>query len=217
METLREMLLAGRIEEVEKMAIKDKRRIRELARALYDDNELAVHRAADVWGRLAVSAPSSIARHMSRLAWQLNDESGGIGKGSPLVIAEVARANPPLAKEVVLVSTHYLDDRGMLKRVLWGIGRVGEIYPALVEDILPQLRALLSDAEADVRGMAVWALGKMKAASRGEIVPLLSDGRELTVYENGGLNRRTVRELAQGALDALPDNGTGARPAAGRA
>ncbi|MBI5178092.1 MAG: hypothetical protein HZA04_02410 [Nitrospinae bacterium] len=200
-EELKRLLLERRFDEIEMKALKDKKSLRGMMAVLYDADDLLVHRAATAWGRLALSSPASVRRFMSRLAWQLNDESGNIGRGSPLVIAEVARANMELAKEVVLVSTHFLEDRGLLKRVLWGIGRVGEVHPALVQDIIEDLKMLLADAEADIRGMAAWALGKIGAKGiESSIAPLLDDERSITIYENEIMNSVSIRSIAQKAL-----------------
>ncbi|MBI5636832.1 MAG: HEAT repeat domain-containing protein [Nitrospinae bacterium] len=215
-EQLKELLRTKRFEEVEQMAIKDKHWLRSLVSILYEGDELLLHRAAAVWGRLALSAPSSIRRYMSRLAWQLNDESGNIGKGSPQVIAEVARHNIDLARDVIPVTTHYLDDRGMLPGVLWGIGRVGEIHRAPVLDTVPELRALLNDADAAIRGNAAWALGKLRVAEAAPGLRLLvDDNREVSIYENDEMNRWTVKEVAGRALAALALNSNAHPPPTG--
>jgi len=200
-EELKRLLLERRFDEIVMKAEKSKTFLRGLMAVLYDGDELTVYRAATAWGRLALSSPATVHRFTSRLAWQLNDESGSIGKGSPLVIAEVARANLDVAKKMVLVSTHFLDNRGMLKKVLWGIGRVGEQYPHLVEDVVPELKALLADAEADIRGMAAWALGKIGAKGiASALTPLLSDERLINIYENEFMEQVSIRSIAQKAL-----------------
>ena len=66
---------------------------------------------------------------MRRIMWNLNDESGGIGWGSPEAMGQILYKSPALAMEFKSILFSYLDHRGnfieheLLQRgVLWGIG-----------------------------------------------------------------------------------------------
>lgn len=66
---------------------------------------------------------------LRRIMWNLNDESGGIGWGSPEAMGEILSGSPELALEFKSILFSYLDPDGnyieheMLQRgVLWGIG-----------------------------------------------------------------------------------------------
>ena len=66
---------------------------------------------------------------LRRIMWNLNDESGGIGWGSPEAMGEILCRNPQLALEFKSILFSYLNPDGnyieheVLQRgVLWGIG-----------------------------------------------------------------------------------------------
>ena len=66
---------------------------------------------------------------LRRIMWNLNDESGGIGWGSPEAMGEILLNCPELALEFESILFSYLDPEGnfieheMLQRgVLWGVG-----------------------------------------------------------------------------------------------
>ncbi len=73
---------------------------------------------------------------LRRIMWNLNDESGGIGWGSPEAMGEILGQSPELAREFNSILFSYLDPDGnyleheMLQRgVLWGIGTYLESNP----------------------------------------------------------------------------------------
>ena len=66
---------------------------------------------------------------LRRIMWNLNDESGGIGWGSPEAMGEILSQSPELALEFKSILFSYLDPDGnyleheaLQRGVLWGIG-----------------------------------------------------------------------------------------------
>jgi len=98
---------------------------------------------------------------MRRLMWNLNDESGGIGWGSPEAIGEILANHEGLAREYVHVLISYTREDGnylelaVLQRgLLWGIKRLSEARPHLARDVVPYLPPYLQSGDAEVRDLA---------------------------------------------------------------
>jgi hypothetical protein len=101
-----------------------------------------------------------------RLMWNLNDESGGIGWGSPEAMGEILARHRGLAGEYahILISYiredgNYLENQVLQEGVLWAIGRVAENYPDLVGSAVPYLLAQMDSPSSTHRGIAARALG----------------------------------------------------------
>ena len=101
-----------------------------------------------------------------RLMWNLNDESGGIGWGSPEAMGEILARHRGLAGEYahILISYiredgNYLENQVLQEGALWAIGRVAEIYPDLVGHAVPYLLAQMDSPSSTHRGLAARALG----------------------------------------------------------
>lgn len=146
---------------------------------------------------------------MRRMMWNLNDESGGIGWGSPEAMGEVMARNDTLAREFGNIIVSYLMEEGnylehpVLQRgLLWGIGRLAHARPERIPQAAPHLIPFLTSGDPVHRGLAAWAAGPFRNAS---INPLLkdlsSDNSDITVYMDGDLVDRTVASLAREALN----------------
>jgi hypothetical protein len=103
---------------------------------------------------------------LRRIMWNLNDESGGIGWGSPEAMGEILCQSPELALEFKSILFSYLDPEGnyieheMLQRgVLWGIGTyLGSSPGDLNEQTKGLLYGYLHSTDPIKRGYAVRAL-----------------------------------------------------------
>ena len=111
-----------------------------------------------------------------RLMWNLNDESGGIGWGSPEAMGEILARHRGLAREYVhiLISYirkdgNYLENRVLQEGVLWAIGRVAEIYPDLAGNAVPYLLGQMDSPSSTHRGLAARALGFLGGKTQAHI------------------------------------------------
>ncbi|SDU55058.1 DVU0298 family protein [Desulfobacula phenolica] len=103
---------------------------------------------------------------LRRIMWNLNDESGGIGWGSPEAMGEILCQSPELALEFKSILFSYLDPEGnyleheMLQRgILWGIGTYLESSPHdLNEKTKGLLYGYLHSTDPVKRGYAIRAL-----------------------------------------------------------
>jgi HEAT repeat protein len=150
---------------------------------------------------------------MRRLMWMLNDESGGIGWGAPEVMGETMASHEGLAKEYVSVLVSYVREDGnfleyepLQRGAVWGVGRVAQVRPHIVQDAVPHLIQFLESSDATVRGMAAWTVGLLRAtAARVKLEALLEDDAEMFLYLNRELVSRSVNSLAKEALTAITE------------
>jgi HEAT repeat protein len=145
---------------------------------------------------------------MRRLMWNLNDESGGIGWGSPEAIGEILARHGELAKEYapILISYtredgNYLEHELLQRGLLWGIGRLSQVRPHLVQDAVRDLIPYLESGDATVRGLAAWVMGLLRVdGARHGVEKLREDEAEIQIYIDRRLLTRQVKELAEESL-----------------
>ena len=193
-----------------------RRVINPLFSLLYNNNERIKWRAVTAMGavvtKLADGDMESARVIMRRLMWNLNDESGGIGWGSPEAMGEILACNEILAKEYARILISYAREDGnfqeheLIQRgVLWGIGRLSQVRPDLVKDAAPYLLPYLESPDANVRGLAAWIMGLFGVEeARSGLKSLTEDGAELQMYIDRRLIKRRVKELAKQGLKKLP-------------
>jgi len=149
---------------------------------------------------------------MRRLMWNLNDESGGIGWGSPEAMGEILACHEPLAKEYapILISYarkdgNYLELEMLQRGLLWGVARLSQVRPHLVQDAASHFMQYLQSTDPAVRGLAAWLMGLLEAGdARTALEALTDDDAELSVYQNRKLINSCVKELAEEALRKVP-------------
>jgi len=195
--------------------------------ALLASGEAAVkERAVTALGLLAADLAAQdleAARDvMRRLMWSLNEESGGIGWGAPAAMAEIMVRHEGLAREYASILVSYMNPEGnylehvpLQRDLLRGVGRLADIRPGLLlergADRL--LVPFFSSPDADLRGLAAWCAGRLRArGAREPLQGLLEDPAEIAFsHSGGGTPRARVGTLAREALAALdvPPGGTG--------
>jgi len=159
-------------------------------------------------GRLADEDMESARVIIRRLMWNLNDESGGIGWGSPEAMGEILACQETLAKEYSQILTSYAREDGnfqehplMQRGVLWGIGRLAQANPEMLIDAVPYLIPYLDSSDATVRGLAVRILGLLGIEEvRAKLGQLAEDESALKIYIDRRLIKCKVKELAEEAL-----------------
>jgi hypothetical protein len=148
---------------------------------------------------------------MRRLMWNLNDESGGIGWGSPEAMGEILAMHDGLATEYAHILISYLREDGnfvenevLQAGVLWGIGRLAEVRPDLVQNSVPYLGPFLNSPNPRHRGLAARIMGLLHVSeARSELRGLTNDQAELMIFSGARLEKHTVRELAKEALEEV--------------
>lgn len=157
---------------------------------------------------------------MRRFLWSLNDESGGIGWGSPEAMAEIMARDERLAKEYLHMLVSYMREDGpephqdgnylelpLLQRgLLWGIGRLCAERGRLMREfgIEADLRPYLGAPDHVVRGLALWCLTIVADETVQErVLELKGDCSEVPIYLDGRIRIFTVHELAEHYLRRL--------------
>ena len=148
---------------------------------------------------------------MRRLMWTLNDESGGIGWGSPEAMGEITAIHRGLAQEYahILISYarqdgNYLEHEGLQRGLLWGIGRLSEKRPELVREAAVFLLPYLESRDGVIRGLAARIMGLLQVKDAQPALRKLAEDESLLVLmvENH-LTTIRVKALAEEALRAM--------------
>ncbi|MCP4691218.1 MAG: HEAT repeat domain-containing protein [Desulfobacterales bacterium] len=221
-ETL-QLLEAENIDQsLEKMRLAPARKIiNAIFSFFYHPNELTKWRAVTAAGvvvsSLAEQEMESARVLMRRLIWNLNDESGGIGWGSPEAMGEITARSAPLAAEYSNMLLSYIRPDGnfleheMLQRgVLWGVGRLAHARPRCAEGAAPFLLPFLTSGDAIHRGLAAWALTAMGgAAAHPALIPSREDDARVVLYLHPDLKEYTVGQLARGEAGVVRGDSMG--------
>ncbi len=131
--------------------IPDEQLVGHLFHHFYTGDELLKFRAATAMGELGLRLASRQMERarvlLRRLMWNLNDESGGIGWGSPEAMGQILNRSQDLAAEFKSILFSYLDEGGnyieheILQRgVIWGIGTYLKVAP---RDLPPTTKTML--------------------------------------------------------------------------
>lgn len=177
-----------------------------------------MHRAALAIG-LAVEDveredPEAAKDVIRRFMWSMNEESGNIGWGVPDAFAECLAASQSLAETYYRILVSYIIDLGhddnycdndqLRRSCYWGVGRLAETRPRLAGYARPWLLKGLADRDAVCRGLAAWALGKLRPTLMDAPgLRRLADSGDDTlceVFEERKMRSATVSGLAAEAL-----------------
>jgi hypothetical protein len=148
---------------------------------------------------------------MRRLMWTLNDESGGIGWGSPEAMGEIMAVHSGLAGEYahMLLSYarqngNYLEHEGLQRGVLWGIGRLCEKRPELIMGSAAFLLPYLESQDEAIRGLSARIMGLLQVKeARPVLRRLAEDDSSLVIMVENTLATFRVRDLAEEALRSI--------------
>jgi hypothetical protein len=171
----------------------------------------AISIAGRVVSKLAQENMESARVIMRRLMWNLNDESGGIGWGSPEAMGDIIARNRKVASEYATILASYINPEGnfleheVLQRgVLWGIGRAAKSGHQAINAAAPWISPFLSSDDPYHRGLAAWACGRLKARETKPLLAgLIGDDTVIRVFRSEKLENPTVGRLATEALKAL--------------
>jgi hypothetical protein len=176
----------------------------------YHNDETIKFRAVAAMGmlgaRIARTRMESARVIMRRIMWNLNDESGGIGWGSPEAMGEILFHSSELAREFKSILFSYLDPIGnflehpMLQRgVLWGIGTFLKSCPHGIDaDTEGLLIGRLHSKDYVKRGYAVRALLHANRLDC-NLVPedIIIDPREVAIFNGWDFDIIPIMVLAQ--------------------
>jgi HEAT repeat protein len=175
----------------------------------------AVTAFGPVIAALAEENPEKARVVMRRFIWSLNDESGGIGWGAPEAMAEIMTMSPRMAAEYhnhVLAYIHedhcrpdcYLEHAPLRRGAVWGVARLAQVRPDLMQAAEPDLLCLLQDCDGTIRGLAAWACGLLGLASAlPHLEAMKADPAVLELYRDRILTETTAKDLAKEAATRI--------------
>ena len=182
---------------------------------LYSQDEIIKWRAVTFMGLfvqdLAEEDMESARNVVRRLMWNLNDESGGIGWGSPEAMGEILTCHEGLAREYapILLSyankdANYLELPMLQRGLLWGIARFSETKPHVVRGSKSHIFPYLESDDPAVRGHAARIVGLIGTMEdRDRLSPLAEDSSDYTTFFNHRCMRCIVGETAREAISNI--------------
>ncbi len=148
---------------------------------------------------------------MRRLIWNLNDESGGIGWGSPEAMGDICARSPKLAREFakILVSYslphgNFLEHEVLQRGLLWGLNRLSEVEPQRVHDATPHVRGFLQSQDPYHLGLAAcYAASVQDSEALPHLELLTAKNTVISFYTRLHITQVAVGDLAQAAIAVI--------------
>ena len=146
-----------------------------------------------------------------RLIWNLNDESGGIGWGSPEAMGDIMARSRKMALEYahmlvsyILPHGNFLEHEVLQRGVLWGLYRLGGTFSFLTVDAVPYVREYLTSHDPYHRGLAACFAGTLgDTYAVPALEQLTHDHTMISLYGNYQMLFSEVAELAVSAISAI--------------
>lgn len=176
----------------------------QLLNYLFDPEDLLHWRAVEGLGYVAESHPEQVRKLISRLLYQLNEDSGSFGWLAAAALGEIGRHQLSVVEEILPMFCGFLEQEFARVSMLWGLGRLLEVRPLALPEAAPLLLALLEDPDPRVRGLAAWCLGRAGVRDAQEALKgLLEDDSQVELYDQEQLQCTSVGRLAKEALDKI--------------
>lgn len=190
------------------IAEQDTRVITALQKLLYSVDEIIRWRTIKMLGMIAEKLgdkiPGSISNLLRRLLSATDDTSSGSGWGAIETIGEIVNSRPDLFGEFTQPLISFLEKGQNKKEVTWAIGKIAEKKPELVKYVFLDFISFLNDPDATVRGYAAWSLGNIgKQEAKENLKNLENDKSQVSIFENGEINKKTVGQIATEAIGKL--------------
>ena len=195
-----------------KLPLTNGRLLSTLISLTYDRKSIISYRAIEAFGiaskEIARTRPEIVRNAAGRLLWMIRDESGGIGWSSPEMLGEIVRNNPELFSDVAPVIMSFLDEEMLASGVLIAAGRIGEVNAELIAHAIPLIIMYLQNPNPLLRGLAAWALGRMRASqAEPGLEKLKNDDSLIAIYEDGELKEKTIGQIAEEAVFSISESG----------
>jgi hypothetical protein len=205
---LRDLVAHRRLDAVTEMAAASRRILGRLVSLTYDVDPAVAWAAVEAMGaaaaRIADSDPDFVRHHLRRLHWLLQEESGGICWYAPQAMAEIVARRPELFADYIpivvnlVLETAEEDLQHFRAGMLWAVGRLGALARDAAADVVPRAVEALGHPDPQVRGAAVWCLGRLGRTAELEARPGLQDDcGSCALFLDGELRTLTVGRMAQ--------------------
>ena len=143
-----------------------------------------------------------VRQYIRTLFWSISDESGGIGWNAPQVIAEIVAHIPALIDPYGSMMIAYsIEEPPLIKGCLWGIGRLGKSIVETVDFFREKILAVFEMADAEILGLASWAMGEVGFYPAIPFLEKLSSRSEpVTIYICGDFIDKALGDWVREAL-----------------
>ncbi len=188
--------------------IPDEQLVAHLFSHFYRGDELVKFRSAAAMGelvnRMTGQSMEKARIVLRRIMWNLNDESGGIGWGSPEAMGEILSRNSRLAADFKSILFSYLDDKGnfieheLLQRgVLWGVGTFLKENPDDLDTPTKQiLDNFLESSDPVKRAYALRALVNAKQPlGTAALETLKGDGARVDIFNGWDFENTRICDM----------------------
>lgn len=203
-EKIATLLKDGNFAGLQELSGQDSRVAAILMQFFYDPGDLLHWRALEGLGYVAGSHPVQVGKLINRLIYLLNEDSGSNGWGAAAALGEIGRHQVSLVKEIIPMFVGFLEEEFSQEPMLWGVGRLAEVHPELLDEVLPVIVPFLTNPTAQKRALAAWGLGKARYCPAAEgIRVLLGDDQSVQLYDHEGLFQTSVGQIAREALANL--------------
>jgi hypothetical protein len=172
---------------------------------------------------------SEARKVFGRFMWMMNEESGNIGWGLPEAMGEIMANHEGLAEEYhkKLASfierpesfgdDNYMDHPPLREATYWGLARLAQVRPDLVEPVAGDmivhldheeaselLKSLLVEETVAGKAYVCWALGLMAAQDgRSAIEKHADSDAAVRIFRNLEFEDTTLGAMAREALDGM--------------
>ncbi len=165
--------------------------------------------------RMAAASMEKTRTLMRTCMWYMNEESGNLGWSIPHFMGEAMALDAKIAKEFHKILSSYifcdedcdgnfLDHPELRRDVFWGLARLAEVRPEMVELGERFLVAALEETDPYNRAYAARALGLIRATgAKARLEELSDDKREIRTFQDGNIIDITVGEIVTEAVKAL--------------
>ena len=165
--------------------------------------------------RMAAASMEKTRTLMRTCMWYMNEESGNLGWSIPHFMGEAMALDAKIAKEFHKILSSYifcdedcdgnfLDHPELRRDVFWGLARLAEVRPEMVELGERFLVAALEETDPYNRAYAARALGLIRATgAKARLEELSDDEREIRTFQDGNIIDITVGEIVTEAVKAL--------------
>ncbi len=172
--------------------------ISKLISMTYDKEDTLSWRAIEsfryISERLTASRQSLMRDTIRRLLWSMSDESGGIGWSACEILGAIISANPSEYEDVIPLLWSCREEEMFRAGTFWAMAQIAEVDPKAVSFVCNELPTYLNDKDPMVRANVALCMYRIRCPfDLGEVFkPLFTDTDEVTYYENGILNKKTV-------------------------
>ncbi len=151
---------------------------------------------------------------MRRLIWNLNDESGGIGWGSPESMGDIMARSDLVAQEFskilisyVLPHGNFLEHEILQRGLLWGLYRLSQVKPELTYGAAPFVHPFLKSGDVYHRGLAICFAGAVRDSNAIPCLETLArDNARISLYTDYRMTSHKIANLAASAIAAIHQN-----------